>query len=52
MPPLTGVKVRLAMLAVVITWPAVTATPLSFSVPVAGRVTMVTDCSVSAERGR
>ncbi len=35
------------MLAAVIVWPAVTLTPLSFSVPSAGRVTMVTDCRVS-----
>ena len=43
-----GVHTRLARLAAVITWPAVTGVPESVSVPVAGSVVMVTACRVLA----
>src|SRR5439155_1083819 len=43
----TGVNTRLPIWPTGITWPAVTAVPLSFSVPAPGRLVMVTDCGVS-----
>src|SRR5205823_4578111 len=46
-PPAAGVKVKLGICPTVITWPAVTFTPLSFSVPAPGKVVTVTDCKVS-----
>ena len=43
-----GVHVRLAMLAAVMTSPAVTVTPESFSVPFNGSVVMITDAKLLA----
>src|SRR5256885_591034 len=42
-----GVNVRLAIWRAAMTWPAVTLTALSFSVPAPGRLLTVTDCRVS-----
>src|SRR2546430_2557245 len=46
-PPAAGVKVKLVICPTAITWPAVTLTPLSLSVPLPGKLVTVTDCSVS-----